>query len=233
MNSLKIAESSKTMDKPSPPLDGPDKAKGSAMYYYPNKMGRIILVAMEEVMGRNGVNAVLNLAQLRRLVNNYPPNNFDRQVTFDEMGRIQQALEDMYGPRGARGLALRAGRACFKYGLREFGPVLGISDLAVRSLPLGTKIKVGIEIFAETFNRFSDQVVRLSEDANGFIWMIERCPVCWQRRSKEPCCHLAVGILQEAAYWVSGGKSFQIEETQCIAAGHPVCSFTIGKRPLD
>lgn len=196
-------------------------------------MGRIILLAMEEVMGRNGVNAVLNLARLQYLINNYPPNNFDRQVKFEEVSGIQRALEEMYGPRGARGLALRAGRACFKYGLREFGPVLGIADLASRMLPLETKVKIGVEVFSETFNKFSDQVVRLSEDDDHFIWVIERCPVCWERRASEPCCHLAVGILQESAYWVSNGKNFQIEETQCIAAGDPICSFNIGKRPLD
>ena len=61
---------------------------GGPEYYYPNKMVRIILLAMEEVMGRNGVNAVLNLAQLKHLVNNFPPNNFDRQITFAELGAL-------------------------------------------------------------------------------------------------------------------------------------------------
>jgi predicted hydrocarbon binding protein len=202
-------------------------------YYYPNKMGRIVLLAMEEVMGRNGVNAILNLAKLKNLVNSYPPNNFDRQFSFDEVGALQQALEDMYGPRGARGLALRAGRACFKYGIREFGPVLGIADLAFRLLPLGMKLKVGFEVFAETFNRFSDQVVRLGEEVDRFRWVISRCPVCWGRRSDEPCCHLAVGILQEGLFWVSGGKSFHVEEITCIAQGDPECVIAIEKRPLD
>ena len=208
-------------------------AAAEKVYYYPNKIGRIVLLATEEVMGRNGVNAALNLAKLRHLVNNYPPNNFDRQFSFEEVGSIQQALGEMYGPRGARGLALRAGRACFKYGIREFGPVLGISDLAFRLLPLGMKMKVGIEVFAEVFNKFSDQVVRLGEDEASFIWTIERCPVCWGRHTTEPCCYLAVGVLQEGAYWVSGGKSFSIEETTCVAKGDDVCTILIGKQPLD
>ena len=55
-----------------------DKSAATTGFYYPNKIGRIILLATEEVMGRNGVNAVLNLARLRHLVNSYPPNNFDR-----------------------------------------------------------------------------------------------------------------------------------------------------------
>lgn len=202
-------------------------------YYYPNKMGRIILLAMEEVMGRNGVNAILNLAKLKNLVNNYPPNNFDRQFRFEEVGALQQALEATYGPRGSRGLALRAGRACFKYGLREFGPVLGIADLAFRLLPLNMKIKVGFEVFAETFNRYSDQIVRLGEERERFHWIISRCPVCWGRHTDEPCCHLAVGILQEGLYWVSGGKSFYVEEIACIAQGDQECVIVIEKRPLD
>ena len=48
-----------------------------AQYYWPNKMGRMMLLALEDVMGKNGVNAVLNLAKLRHLINNYPPNNLD------------------------------------------------------------------------------------------------------------------------------------------------------------
>ena len=42
-------------------------------YYYPNLMGRIYLEAMEEIMGRNGLNAILNLASLPHLIDNYPP----------------------------------------------------------------------------------------------------------------------------------------------------------------
>ena len=49
----------------------------------------------------------------------------------------------MYGPRGGRGLALRAGRACFKYGLKEFGPVLGIADLTFRLLPFKYETQSG------------------------------------------------------------------------------------------
>ena len=83
-------------------------------YAFPNKMGQIMLLAMEEVMGRNGVNAVLNLARLQNRIGNYPPNNFDKEFTFSEVGQLLQALDEMYGPRGGRGLARRAGRACFR-----------------------------------------------------------------------------------------------------------------------
>lgn len=207
--------------------------QASPVYYYPNKMGRIILLALEEIMGHNGVNAVLNLAGLHHLINNYPPNNFDLGFRFDDLGAIHQSLDEMYGPRGGRGLATRAGRACFKYGLREFGPVLGISDLAFRLLPLNMKLKVGADVLATTLNRYTDQIVRLEEDPDHFRVHFERCPACWGRKTETPCCNLAVGILQEALFWVSGGKNFMVEETACLAMGDPACTILVSRHPLD
>ena len=201
-------------------------------FYYPNKMGRIVLTAMEEIMGHHGVNAVLNLAQLSHLVNNYPPNNLQLGFTFSEFSAIQQTLDDMYGERGGRGLALRAGRETWKYALKEFMPVLGITDLAMRMLPLGIKIKIGLDVFAETFNKFSDQRVRLGEDADQYLWIIERCPICWQRVSNTPCCHLAIGLLEQALDWVSRGRRFKVEQISCIATGDETCTIAITKQPI-
>lgn len=195
-------------------------------------MGRIILTAMEEIMGRHGVNAVLNLAHLPHLVNNYPPNNLNLHFSFTEVSLIQQTLDDMYGVRGGRGLALRAGRETWKYALKEFAPILGISDLATRILPLGLKLKIGLEMFAETFNKFTDQRVQLGEDAYSYLWVIKRCPMCWQRTSEKPCCHLAVGVLEQSLDWVSQGKRFRVEEVSCMACGDETCTITISKKPL-
>ena len=198
-------------------------------YHYPNKMGRIILLAMEEILGRNGIHAVLNHTKLHRWINNYPPNNLDLSFPFSDLSRMQVGLEEIYGPRGGQGLALRIGQASFKYGLREFGPMLGITDMAFRLLPLPTKLSTGAEIFAETFNKFTDQKVRIEDTEEKIFWHIERCPVCWQRNTKRPSCNLAVGILQEALYWISGGKFFNVEETACIAQGDPACTIVIEK----
>ena len=209
------------------------KESNTTQYYYPNKMGRIVLTAMEEIMGRHGVNATLNLAQLPHLVNNYPPNNLKLGFTFSEFSTIQQTLDDMFGVRGGRGLALRAGRETWKYALKEFMPILGITDLALRTLPLGIKIKIGLDVFAETLNKFTDQQIRLEEDERRFLWIIERCPVCWQRTSDTPTCHLAVGLLEQSLDWVSRGRRFRVEEVSCIAMGDQTCTIVIFKKPLS
>jgi len=204
----------------------------SPTYFYSNRMARAYLLGLEEVLGKNGVNALLNFAGLPHRVNTYPPNDLELGFQFAEFSSIQQALEDMYGRRGGRALARRAGRATFKYGLQEFEAVIGIADLALRLIPLGMKLKIGAETFASIFNRFSDQIVVLEELADHYIWNNERCAVCWGRHSQDPCCDVAVGILEEGMHWVSGGRDFHVEEISCIANGDSACRFYLPKKPL-
>lgn len=208
-------------------------ARDKSGYYYPNKIGRIYLMAMEEVMGTNGIKAVLNLAKVPELIGNYPSNNLAREFDFSDFGAIGSAIEEMYGPRGGRGLALRAGRASFAQGLSEFGSVVGASELAFKVIPLGTKVKVGLKAMAETFTKFSDQISDVEEADDHFVYTIRRCPVCWGRTSEKPICYGAVGILQEGLRWVSGGKDFRVEEILCHAVGDQFCVFHIYKEPLN
>lgn len=202
-------------------------------YHYPNQMARILLLSGDEILGQAGMSAVLNaIPGGSRFVENYPPANTNLEFPFELVAGLQASLELIYGPHGGRGLSMRMGRTSFQHGLSEFGPLFGLTDLAFRLLPLKTKLRVGANAFAEIFNKHSDQRVRIEDRDTQLYWHIERCPVCWGRKTEAPACHLAVGLLQEALYWVSGGKMFNVEETQCCAVGDSQCSILIDKTPL-
>ena len=190
-------------------------------------------MGMEEVIGMSGVDAVLRLASLEKFIKNYPPARADRVFSFETVSLLQSTLEQVYGPRGGRGLALRIGRATFKYGLKEYGSLLGLTEMAFRLLSMSTKLHTGAKTFGDLFNKHTDQRVRVEEKDDQIFWHIERCPLCWERKSEEPICHLAVGLLQEALYWLSGGKVFNVEETACIARGDTTCTIVIDKIPLS
>jgi hypothetical protein len=49
--------------------------------YYPNKFGMIAIKALEDVMGRNGLNAILNLAGLTKYIDSYPADNLEKVST--------------------------------------------------------------------------------------------------------------------------------------------------------
>jgi hypothetical protein len=202
-------------------------------YYYPNKMGRIILMAIEEILGKNGINALLRLAKLDYRIDNYPPNNLNKEWDFAEFSALDKALDEMVGPRGGRALSLRAGQAVFNEGLRGFATFVGMADLAFRVLPLGTKMKVGLKAMAEVFSKFSDQPSRIDEEPDRYLYVIERCPVCWGRTADKPICNIAAGLIQEGLKWVSGGKTYRVVETKCVAQGADTCSFEIPKTAID
>ncbi len=201
-------------------------------FFYPNRMGRIIMRSMENLIGREDLETVFRTAGLEQYIEQFPPSDLDRGFPFEDLGALQAAIESLHGPEAGRELNRRVGQRCLDNGLREFNPLLGIADLPVRMMPLSLKLHVGFDMFSMVFNRFSDQVVTLSEDQKNYYWIIERCPVCWGRQTDGPCCHLAVGILQEALAWATGGKKFLVAETSCIAAGDETCTIAIGKRPM-
>lgn len=201
--------------------------------YYPNRMARLMLTALEEVMGTNGVNALLNMKGLNHLIGNFPSENLEKQFDFAHFTGVLEALEDMYGPRGGRGLALRAGRACLTRGLKNFGALAGVGDLAFKVLPLPAKLKIGLPALATLFTNFSDQRTTVQEFGEFYVYTIHQCPCCWERKTDRPCCHMAAGVITEGLRWVSGGLEFRVQETKCIAMGDPACDFTIWKAPIN
>jgi predicted hydrocarbon binding protein len=200
-------------------------------FYYPNRMARIILSAAEEILGSEDTRRLLDDAALPQLSGAYLPDDLELNVPFEAISRLQCALDERYG-RSGRGVALRIGKACFMQGLRDFGPSVGLTGLEFRLLPLHAKLTAGANAFADIFNRYTDQRVRVEEDSKRLYWHIERCPICWERRSPDGCCHLATGLLHESLYWASNGRLFGVEEVSCRACGDADCTIAIEKTPL-
>ena len=200
-------------------------------YFYPNRIARIYLEAMEEVMGRPGLNALLNYTGLKKYIEELPGQDLAKEFDFAEFSNLNQGVLDIYGLRGGRGLSLRGGRATFDRGLKGFGALAGVGDLAFKVLPLSTKIRVGLPALARIFTQFSDQISRVETFDDYFIYYIDRCPVCWGQENQRPICFVATGLLEESLRWVSGGLDFRVEEIECIASGGSSCVFKVDKTP--
>jgi hypothetical protein len=58
-----------------------------------NGLVRQALVSAQEVMGENGLNAVLHAAGLDRYINNLPPNNMEPAIKTSDYAHLNQAIE--------------------------------------------------------------------------------------------------------------------------------------------
>jgi bacteriochlorophyll 4-vinyl reductase len=198
----------------------------------PNVMLRNLLEAIAEVLGENGLKAVLNVAGLQRLIDNPPPNDMELGVTFADYGVVQQAVEDVVGPRGAKVILTRIGRATFRYALEEKPAVLGLAGLAFKALPTAARMKLILASLARAATRDVNQPTDIEEHDDHFLYVVDECPCRWRGKKDKPVCFVTVGVLDGALRWATG-KNFKIEEVSCIAMGDDACRYRIYKKPLE
>jgi predicted hydrocarbon binding protein len=197
----------------------------------PNASLRVLFLSMEEVMGQHGVNAVLNAAGLTRFINNYPPNNLEPCVPFEDYATVVKAVEDFYGPRAARAQLIRVGRTTFQYALKEHPATLGLAGLALKVMPLNMQMKTVLGNVAGGMTKDLHEPSRVEEQTDCFVYTKDACGACQGRQAERPVCFTTVGAILESLKWATG-KNFDVTETVCRAMGGPTCSFRIAKTPL-
>lgn len=193
-----------------------------------NTLVRQALTSVQEVMGENGLNAVLRASALEQFVGNFPPNDLQPGIEAAQYARLNQAIEDFYG-RGGRGMLRRIGKASFQYAVREQAALLGIAGVALKVLPEKQRIKFILNSMAGALKKSNPQVEAWVDDSGESLAYLEStCGICQGRKSSEPICYLYVGSIGEAVHWATG-KAFEITETHCLAKGDPYCRFAVGQ----
>ncbi len=208
---------------------------------------RILLEAMEEVLGEQGLRSVLRAAQSLSdggaggvevsTAILWPENEpipfgaLDSSPAF--LSCLLAAFEDVYGNLAGRGLALRVGRAAFPYALREYGDDLGLTGTGFRLLPFPSKIRTFGAALTSLVNKSGEKRILIEEQGDRLLVHLLRCPLCSDREGGETVCLLAVGLAEESLYWMSGGKTFQVEEIACAARGDARCTLQINQAPIS
>ena len=192
-----------------------------------NALVRQALTSAQEVMGENGLNAVLHTSGLEQFVGNFPPNNLDPSIQASQYAKLNEAIEAFYG-RGGRGMLRRIGKASFQYAVREQAALLGIAGIALKLMPEKQKIKFILNSMAGALKKSNPQVEAWLDDSGERLAYLEStCGVCQGRHSENAICYLYAGSIGEAVRWATG-KEFEITETHCLAKGHPYCRFEVG-----
>ena len=193
-----------------------------------NALVRQALVAAQEVMGENGLNAVLRASGLERFVGAFPPDDLNPSIQASQYARFNAAIEEFYG-RGGRGMLKRIGKASFEYGMREQSALLGVAaGVALKLMSERQRVKFILTQLAGALKKTNPQVEAWVDDSGERVAYLEStCAICQGRTSQTPVCHLYVGSIGEAVRWATG-REHEIVETQCIARGDPHCRFEVG-----
>lgn len=206
---------------------------------WPNHHFRHLLLGAEEVMGKNGVTALLHLAKLSKYVDNLPSDDLlVKEIPFTDVTALVMGFEEMGGPIMGRGLAYRSARASMHSGYRSFFAGRFRDDAYFNAVPLGSQLKIGIPAFVSWFMKQSDSTTTLVEHEGKIHLNVYECPFCWEReaprkpRETSMPCKIMEGILQEALYLMTR-LDFEVREIECKAMGHDCCVFAINKTPIE
>lgn len=199
---------------------------------YPNRFVRHWWQALAEVLGEAGRATALAQADIRAFRSQLPPDDLEPGLDFAALAAINAALDSLYGERGGRGMALRAGRAWFSSGMRTFGVFNAMADPAFRALSVDQRVGLGLAALADVFTHFSDQMSSLAIGSQAYTLQIAPSPMAWGLRAARPICQPLVGLVQEGVRWFSNGREYSVRETHCQAVGHDACRIAIHRQPL-
>jgi predicted hydrocarbon binding protein len=183
-----------------------------------NGVVRVLMDATEDVIGENGLKAILNFAKMPSLLENKPDYGYDKNYTDEQYSRIIISYYDLLGIHGAKSIFRMIGR-----GIVKRATDLGLFD-AFKEFPAEECLLKSVDLYATVSGRghvFMEDGVVVYDNTG--------CTVCSGVESKTPVCTIVNGFLDELAGW-SGIKGKRSLETRCKAMGHETCRYEIREK---
>lgn len=194
---------------------------------------RAFLLGLDDVIGTHGTEMLLRQSNAPQYIGNYPPNTTERNgYLLCYFGRLNRALFDVYGARGARAIMQRVGRAQASRGLEESAALVNVARAAMKLIPLHQRVAMVLESSGRALEEQIDLIVRTHHDHDQFFVEIERCPYCIDWKNTAPVCFSMIGFLHRVLQRATGGTE-TIEELDCCAKGDQVCKYRITLNPTE
>jgi predicted hydrocarbon binding protein len=184
-----------------------------------NLVVRVFLDASEEVLGQNGLKAVLNYGGISDLLTNRPDCSFTKDFTDRQLSALTSSYISIIGTDGARSLLRLIGRTL---GQKTIG--MGIFD-SFKDLSPDEKLYKVIELNAMASGRGT-----LSRNGGIVVYDNPQCTTCAGVTYDHPICNLNTGFIESIIRWC-GITDRHVTETECMAMGGKTCRFEI--LPVD
>jgi predicted hydrocarbon binding protein len=195
----------------------------------PNFFLHFTLRGIHDIMGTNGLNAILNITGLPKFRDNIPPNNEELESNAADIGRLVKGTIDLIGQNGVKAILKKAGHSGYRMSLDEAPELMGALGAELKKLP-NDRERIASLMGAITYdaNRiFGDGHQELIPTEDGFEVRVAECEWCWGITGmSRPVCFTELGLEEEAILWATG-KSYEVTEIACRAMGAERCVFRI------
>ncbi|MBN2223126.1 MAG: hypothetical protein JW765_00470 [Deltaproteobacteria bacterium] len=180
-----------------------------------NLIIRMVLDSTEEIIGTNGLKAMLNYGGLITLFENKPDYSMEKSYTDEEYGKLTASWYKVLGTSGGKAVFRMIGKSSGKRSIET-----GLFD-SLKDLPGQEKLYKMIEFFALGTGRG-----KVSREGDVIIYDNPQCTACINITTDTAVCTGLNGAFDEYAAWagVTGVRTF---ETKCKARGDDTCRYEI------
>ncbi len=194
----------------------------------PNQLLFLTFITVQEILGKNGLNSILNYTKLLHYIDNYPPNTLEQQHPFSDFTRLVSGMVEVLGEKGARSIMLQSGLKGFKNMLCDMPGLFALEGVRVAQGPADKLFDeyVRIETIMVQAGRaiFGDSLHTDYTTDEGWCLELSPCYWCLGLKTGSAICYAEVGFELGVARWILGPDA-RVEETHCIARGDPMCRF--------
>ena len=192
---------------------------------------RAFLLGLDDVIGTHATEMLLRQGGVPQFIGNYPPDTEERAgYLLRYFSRVNQALFNVYGMRGARAIMQRVGRAQATRGLEESATLVAVARAAMKLAPLHQRVMLVLERSARAMQAQLDSTIRVTHDSGLYYIEVQDCPYCMDWQSSTPVCYSMIGFWHRVLQRATGGTE-TIEESECCAKGAAACKYKITLHP--
>jgi len=196
-----------------------------------NMTFRVILLGVNEIVGQNGLDVVLNFTGLMKYRNAIPPNNdLVENCWISEATGLDKGIEEIFGDNGAAAILMQVGKKQAAWGLEENKAVSDQLRESMEGKGDLERIKMILTITAGIISAQMNTEVWIEEGDDVVYYCDKSATHCFNRIRSQPICFVSVGFLAGLVEWATGNNSWNVKETQCMALGKEYCAYRISKR---
>jgi predicted hydrocarbon binding protein len=195
----------------------------------PNQMIRLALITAEEILGKGGLNSVLNFTKLQKFIDNYPPDDLGSDYESEDFTKLVSGLINIIGEKGARSLLFRGGLRGFEISYEHFKPLFHIDGVEPeRKSPdkMFDEFKRIYQFIIDASVAMYGDIYKFYDCEEGATLEVSPCIWCVGIKTENPICFAQLGYMHGVTRWIFG-EPVKIEETECIACGADKCKFVI------
>jgi len=180
-----------------------------------NVVIRVLLDATEDILGVNGVKALLNYGNMGSLIENKPDYSMEKGFTDKDFEALSVNYYKILGTSGAKAVFRMVGASTVKH-------VIGTGVLeSLKDFEKEEKLFKAIELYCLASGRGKAKI-----ESGKIIFDNPECTACKNQKGDTPFCTVYNGMLDEFIKW-AGVKGLKSVEVKCMAMGDDTCSWEI------